>query len=228
MTSTTPNGPVVVIGLGAMGMPVALRLTETREVRGYDVSADRVALPAAGGVVGPGPGDGQALKTVNQFLCGVHIAAAPGGPRPGPRNGPQPGDGAPAARRRRRGVLHAGRSRAADDRGARGQPPRAAQPTRHLRQGSRRRWRPSRSSCSGSARPVGRAPSTIANQVVETGEILRSGDDAGSRNLRSLGPPRRVPPQGLELVSRPRRDASGSQNPHKYACLAHGNERRIT
>jgi 3-hydroxyisobutyrate dehydrogenase len=27
-------------------------------------------------VVGPHPGDGQALKTVNQLLCGVHIAAA--------------------------------------------------------------------------------------------------------------------------------------------------------
>jgi 3-hydroxyisobutyrate dehydrogenase len=27
-------------------------------------------------VVGPNPGDGQALKTVNQLLCGVHIAAA--------------------------------------------------------------------------------------------------------------------------------------------------------
>jgi 3-hydroxyisobutyrate dehydrogenase len=27
-------------------------------------------------VVGPRPGDGQALKTVNQLLCGVHIAAA--------------------------------------------------------------------------------------------------------------------------------------------------------
>jgi 3-hydroxyisobutyrate dehydrogenase len=27
-------------------------------------------------VVGPAPGDGQALKTVNQLLCGVHIAAA--------------------------------------------------------------------------------------------------------------------------------------------------------
>ncbi|MDR0959867.1 MAG: NAD(P)-dependent oxidoreductase [Propionibacteriaceae bacterium] len=27
-------------------------------------------------IVGPNPGDGQALKTVNQLLCGVHIAAA--------------------------------------------------------------------------------------------------------------------------------------------------------
>jgi 3-hydroxyisobutyrate dehydrogenase len=27
-------------------------------------------------IVGPEPGDGQALKTVNQLLCGVHIAAA--------------------------------------------------------------------------------------------------------------------------------------------------------
>lgn len=166
MTSMAPDGPVGVIGLGAMELPVALRFAETPEVRGYDVSADRVAPAAAGGVVGPGPGDGQALKTVNQFLCGVHIAAAPGVPRPGPREGPRPGDGAPAARRRRRGVLHAGRSRAADDRGARGRRTRDAQPTRHLPQGSRRRWRRSRSSCSGSARPVGTAPSTIRRSSV--------------------------------------------------------------
>jgi len=27
-------------------------------------------------IVGDSPGDGQAMKTVNQLLCGVHIAAA--------------------------------------------------------------------------------------------------------------------------------------------------------
>jgi 3-hydroxyisobutyrate dehydrogenase len=51
MTSSTDDGPLAVIGLGAMGLPVALRLAETREVRGYDVSPDRVALAAAGSVV---------------------------------------------------------------------------------------------------------------------------------------------------------------------------------
>lgn len=35
-----------------------------------DCMASKVA------VVGPNPGDGQAMKTVNQLLCGVHIAAA--------------------------------------------------------------------------------------------------------------------------------------------------------
>jgi 3-hydroxyisobutyrate dehydrogenase len=50
------------------------------------VGADDEAWAAAGPVlralastltrVGPHPGDGQAMKTVNQLLCGVHIAAA--------------------------------------------------------------------------------------------------------------------------------------------------------
>jgi 3-hydroxyisobutyrate dehydrogenase len=42
------------------------------------VSAQPVldALSSALTVVGPKPGDGQALKTVNQLLAGVHIAAA--------------------------------------------------------------------------------------------------------------------------------------------------------
>ena len=50
------------------------------------VGADDEAWAAAGPVleamastltrVGPRPGDGQAMKTVNQLLCGVHIAAA--------------------------------------------------------------------------------------------------------------------------------------------------------
>lgn len=35
---------------------------------------DRLASTIVG--VGPEPGDGQAMKTVNQLLCGVHIAAA--------------------------------------------------------------------------------------------------------------------------------------------------------
>ncbi|RLP74722.1 NAD(P)-dependent oxidoreductase [Mycetocola tolaasinivorans] len=34
------------------------------------------ALASTVSVVGPNPGDGQAQKTVNQLLCGVHIAAA--------------------------------------------------------------------------------------------------------------------------------------------------------
>jgi 3-hydroxyisobutyrate dehydrogenase len=45
MTST-----VAVIGLGAMGLPMATRLAERFEVRGFDIAAERVALAAAKGV----------------------------------------------------------------------------------------------------------------------------------------------------------------------------------
>ena len=46
-----PVTPIVtVLGLGAMGLPMALRLAETFTVRGFDLSADRVALAREGGV----------------------------------------------------------------------------------------------------------------------------------------------------------------------------------
>ena len=46
-----PVTPIVtVLGLGAMGLPMALRLAETFTVRGFDLSADRVALAGEGGV----------------------------------------------------------------------------------------------------------------------------------------------------------------------------------
>ncbi|MEV7632116.1 NAD(P)-dependent oxidoreductase [Microbacterium sp. NPDC089318] len=45
MTST-----VAVIGLGAMGLPMAARLAERFEVRGFDIAAERVALAAESGV----------------------------------------------------------------------------------------------------------------------------------------------------------------------------------
>ena len=45
MTST-----VAVIGLGAMGLPMATRLAERFEVRGFDIAAERVALAAEQGV----------------------------------------------------------------------------------------------------------------------------------------------------------------------------------
>jgi len=41
---------VAVLGLGAMGLPMALRLSETFTVRGFDVSTDRIALAADGGI----------------------------------------------------------------------------------------------------------------------------------------------------------------------------------
>jgi 3-hydroxyisobutyrate dehydrogenase len=45
MTST-----VAVIGLGAMGLPMATRLAERFEVRGFDIAVERVALAAEKGV----------------------------------------------------------------------------------------------------------------------------------------------------------------------------------
>lgn len=50
-----------------VGAPPAT-VSDARAV--LDLLASTVAI------VGPNPGDGQALKTVNQLLCGVHIAAA--------------------------------------------------------------------------------------------------------------------------------------------------------
>jgi 3-hydroxyisobutyrate dehydrogenase len=41
---------VAVLGLGAMGLPMALRLSETFTVRGFDLTADRIALAADGGI----------------------------------------------------------------------------------------------------------------------------------------------------------------------------------
>ncbi|GAA2542154.1 NAD(P)-dependent oxidoreductase [Microbacterium mitrae] len=41
---------VAVIGLGAMGLPMATRLAERFSVRGFDIAADRVALAAEKGV----------------------------------------------------------------------------------------------------------------------------------------------------------------------------------
>jgi 3-hydroxyisobutyrate dehydrogenase len=47
----TMNSNVAVIGLGAMGLPMAARLAERFEVRGFDIAAERVALAADQGVV---------------------------------------------------------------------------------------------------------------------------------------------------------------------------------
>ncbi len=42
---------VAVLGLGAMGLPMALRLAETFPVQGFDLSSERVALASEGGVL---------------------------------------------------------------------------------------------------------------------------------------------------------------------------------
>ncbi|OIU86584.1 NAD(P)-dependent oxidoreductase [Microbacterium sp. AR7-10] len=44
---------VAVIGLGAMGLPMATRLAERFEVRGFDIAAERVALAAEKGIATP-------------------------------------------------------------------------------------------------------------------------------------------------------------------------------
>ncbi|MBR8740382.1 NAD(P)-dependent oxidoreductase [Nocardiopsis sp. MG754419] len=49
--TTTPASTVAVIGLGAMGLPMATRLTGTMKVHGCDLSAERRDLAAEAGVV---------------------------------------------------------------------------------------------------------------------------------------------------------------------------------
>lgn len=44
--------PVAVLGLGAMGLPMATRLAESRRVRGFDISQSRLALAEAAGIEG--------------------------------------------------------------------------------------------------------------------------------------------------------------------------------
>ncbi|MEH3088311.1 MAG: NAD(P)-dependent oxidoreductase [Microbacterium arborescens] len=49
-TDTTTTTTVAVLGLGAMGLPMAARLAETFVVRGYDIAPARLDLAAAAGV----------------------------------------------------------------------------------------------------------------------------------------------------------------------------------
>jgi 3-hydroxyisobutyrate dehydrogenase len=49
MTSTNPGPRVAVLGLGAMGLPMATRLASTLPVTAFDVVADRVELAVQGG-----------------------------------------------------------------------------------------------------------------------------------------------------------------------------------
>lgn len=64
------------------GGPVRARQGDLLIVVGGSPAARQVTQPALDAlastltVVGDAPGDGQALKTVNQLLCGIHIAAA--------------------------------------------------------------------------------------------------------------------------------------------------------
>lgn len=65
MTST-----VAVIGLGAMGLPMATRLAERFEVRGFDIAAERMALAAEKGVT-PADSAADAVADAQAVLVAV-------------------------------------------------------------------------------------------------------------------------------------------------------------
>ncbi|QTX05990.1 NAD(P)-dependent oxidoreductase [Agromyces archimandritae] len=69
MTST-----VAVIGLGAMGLPMAARLAERFEVRGFDIAAERVALAAESGVA-PAASAVEAISGADAVLVAVRNGA---------------------------------------------------------------------------------------------------------------------------------------------------------
>lgn len=69
MTST-----VAVIGLGAMGLPMATRLAERFTVRGFDIAAERVALAAEAGVT-PATSAADAVNGADAVLVAVRTGA---------------------------------------------------------------------------------------------------------------------------------------------------------
>lgn len=69
MTST-----VAVIGLGAMGLPMATRLAERFAVRGFDIAAERVALATEAGVT-PAPSAADAVDGADAVLVAVRTGA---------------------------------------------------------------------------------------------------------------------------------------------------------
>ncbi|MEE6388506.1 NAD(P)-dependent oxidoreductase [Microbacterium paraoxydans] len=69
MTST-----VAVIGLGAMGLPMATRLAERFAVRGFDIAAERVALAAEAGVT-PASSAADAVDGADAVLVAVRTGA---------------------------------------------------------------------------------------------------------------------------------------------------------
>ncbi len=65
---------VAVLGLGAMGLPMAARLAETCTVRGFDVTLDRRHAAAAEGVVPAGRAD-EAVSHASHIVIAVRDAA---------------------------------------------------------------------------------------------------------------------------------------------------------
>jgi len=64
------NSNVAVIGLGAMGLPMAARLAERFEVRGFDIAADRIALAESRGVA-PAASAADAVADAGAVLVAV-------------------------------------------------------------------------------------------------------------------------------------------------------------
>jgi 3-hydroxyisobutyrate dehydrogenase len=64
------NSNVAVIGLGAMGLPMASRLAERFDVRGFDIAADRLALAAERGVT-PAASAAEAVTGAGTVLVAV-------------------------------------------------------------------------------------------------------------------------------------------------------------
>lgn len=82
---------VAVIGLGAMGLPMASRLAERFTVRGFDIAAERIALAAEAGVA-PASSAADAVSGADAVLVAVRTGAqlnellfgADGSPRTSP------------------------------------------------------------------------------------------------------------------------------------------------
>ncbi|WP_182113419.1 NAD(P)-dependent oxidoreductase [Actinotalea sp. JY-7876] len=65
---------VAVLGLGAMGLPMATWLARTMDVTGFDLSAERLALAAEGGVR-PAPSAREACEAADVVVVGVRDGA---------------------------------------------------------------------------------------------------------------------------------------------------------
>lgn len=65
---------VAVIGLGAMGLPMATRLAQRFDVRGFDIAADRLALAAEQGVA-PAASAADAVRDAQAVLVAVRTGA---------------------------------------------------------------------------------------------------------------------------------------------------------
>jgi 3-hydroxyisobutyrate dehydrogenase len=65
---------VAVIGLGAMGLPMASRLAERFTVRGFDIAAERIALAAEAGVA-PASSAADAVSGADAVLVAVRTGA---------------------------------------------------------------------------------------------------------------------------------------------------------